>query len=119
MSYEGFTQYLCARGHESSFDCYEEHAANCPHCGAEFRWQHDVDITNGIDINDRGTFAVELEQLEETKFEDKLSKVLAVCSKHGASLPAAAAQELADLLKETVIEVPRYKIPLDVGTILV
>jgi hypothetical protein len=49
MSYSGYTQFLCGRGHEFSLDCYEEDDGNprCPHCGARPVWRNGVDTMNG------------------------------------------------------------------------
>lgn len=49
MSYEGYTQYLCATGHywivEADIDSYIQ--AMCPHDTQPAVWHNGVDITNG------------------------------------------------------------------------
>ena len=48
MSYEGYSQYLCKKGHYWEEDClysdYEE--VICPHCGGKPVWENMVDTTN-------------------------------------------------------------------------
>lgn len=47
MSYEGYTQVLCANGHYRQYDAYEREWTEKPcHCGAAFVWSHEVDDTN-------------------------------------------------------------------------
>ena len=46
MSYEGFTQVLCANGHLREFDCWNSPMMFCPCCGKPFVWRHEVDETN-------------------------------------------------------------------------
>ena len=54
MSYEGYSQFLCPKGHTWNKDCYElpqeyEDDVNqkCPICGEEEVWENMVNITNG------------------------------------------------------------------------
>jgi hypothetical protein len=50
MSFEGYYQILCERGHADSRDCYEgfdEKSWKCPDCGSGCAWWHIVDQTNG------------------------------------------------------------------------
>jgi hypothetical protein len=56
MSYEGYEEYLCAKGHLSTFDAYEgqqwyedEYGSHetC-FCGEKFVWTNSVDQTNGV-----------------------------------------------------------------------
>ena len=47
MSYEGYVQYLCEKGHYSSEDCYMEELQKCPICGKKIVWRNGVDVTNG------------------------------------------------------------------------
>lgn len=48
MSYEGFTQFLCKRGHYWTADCYiADNSKSCPYCGNAAVWQNMVDETNG------------------------------------------------------------------------
>lgn len=49
MSYEGYTEYLCAAGHYSSQNVYDGDLKECPHCGARLAFSHEVDETNGYD----------------------------------------------------------------------
>lgn len=48
MSYEGYTEYLCAKGHYWNADCYAD-AGDCPECGGVYIWRGQVDLTNGTD----------------------------------------------------------------------
>jgi hypothetical protein len=61
MSFEGYYQVLCRKGHYHTEDCYDHplFAENdryidptkpvwtCPDCGAAARWSNLVDVTNG------------------------------------------------------------------------
>lgn len=49
MSYEGFTEFLCERGHHVACDCWDSDPSECQHCGAPIAWCHSVDETNGPD----------------------------------------------------------------------
>jgi hypothetical protein len=75
MSYEGYEQVLCEKGHLSTFGCWDEwqHNPIC-HCGAKLVWWNAVDETNGsFEMNpttgqeERIDGYVELEVLEEGK----------------------------------------------------
>jgi hypothetical protein len=44
MSYEGSVQNICANGHYSTQDTYDDH--NTCQCGAAFVWTNQVDETN-------------------------------------------------------------------------
>ena len=58
MSYEGYTQVLCAKGHAHTFDALDDshrntniaglsqEAAVCQYCGSSFVFRHEVDETN-------------------------------------------------------------------------
>lgn len=49
MSYEGYSQFLCERGHYWTLDCWEINVSNpiCPKCKRKAIWSNSVDITNG------------------------------------------------------------------------
>ena len=68
MSYEGYVQLLCAKGHLTEIDCYEDIPEKC-HCGRKFVWRNGVDTTNGSydDNGNRIDGAVELEISKEIK----------------------------------------------------
>jgi hypothetical protein len=51
VSYEGYTEYLCARGHRRVYDCWDDVDSHTCSCGAKFVFQHMVDQTNGEDLN--------------------------------------------------------------------
>ena len=54
MSYEGYTQLLCANGHNEEIDCYSDPDDQCS-CGAAWIWWNAVDTTNGsFDIDGTG-----------------------------------------------------------------
>lgn len=59
MSYEGYTEYLCTKGHAASVDAmvisYGDGAPARCQCGAEWEFVHDVDTTNGYDEDDPST----------------------------------------------------------------
>ena len=59
MSYEGFSQVLCANGHLREFDCWEvtgslSELGNCK-CGMPYIFEHMVDETNGIEEDNPST----------------------------------------------------------------
>lgn len=77
MSYEGYTQVLCANGHLSHFDALDESWARvtsygfeqpdaepCAICGAQFVFHHQVDQTN--DEGTPMTFEVQEPAVYET-----------------------------------------------------
>ena len=49
MSYEGYEQLLCAKGHYHIVDCYDHKPNKCPAkgCKSKIVWQNSVDLTNG------------------------------------------------------------------------
>jgi hypothetical protein len=54
MSYEGYTQRLCATGHLEDVDCYPNFDDKCS-CGAFIVFKNMVDETNGCAaINEQG-----------------------------------------------------------------
>ena len=57
MSYEGYTQVLCEKGHYTSYDAYNDISGNkdwkCPVCKAKLAWYNLVDLTNGS-FDDKG-----------------------------------------------------------------
>lgn len=54
MSYEGYTQALCEKGHQYNVGQYQEDDG-CPYCGAKTAWSHEVDQTNGCYYDDEET----------------------------------------------------------------
>lgn len=83
MSYEGFTQILCANGHYHTVDAHEDYLADdywrCPICGALKAWTNEVNTTNGsfdtvYDDDEEGTHEERIDgyvELEEDSFEDE------------------------------------------------
>jgi hypothetical protein len=53
MSFEGYYQVLCKKGHYTTYDCYSLHADEpgwtCKICGEGEGWSRIVDCTNGDD----------------------------------------------------------------------
>lgn len=71
MSYEGYTQMLCAKGHLTHKDAFADDLEGFRYkccrvdgCGQDFVWQHEVDQTN-----DDG-FAVKLVQKSPAKYSN-------------------------------------------------
>lgn len=57
MSFEGYYQVLCKRGHYTTFDVYMEEPEHftCAYCGSSVAWWNMVDVTNGsYDIDTEG-----------------------------------------------------------------
>ena len=96
MSYEGYSQFLCAKGHYWTVDCYAVDFCDdnkCPECGSKAVWENMVNTTNGsYEGNERIDGYVELEVLEEAK--------TCKCDKCG---------------NEHVVEPVRYKVPKGKG----
>ena len=75
MSYEGYSQLLCKKGHTWNVDCneipnllYEEpRDVKCPKCGEKSIWENQVNVTNGSwEDEERIDGYVELEIKSET-----------------------------------------------------
>lgn len=51
MSYEGYSQFLCKKGHYWTLDAYEtmwdDKKQKCPICKKEEVWKNMVNVTNG------------------------------------------------------------------------
>lgn len=48
MSYEGYKQFWCKKGHYWEVDCYSyDHEEKCPWCGKDVFFENSVDVTNG------------------------------------------------------------------------
>lgn len=56
MSYEGYQEYLCKKGHYSARDCYEPKLVVCPECGGQLEYWNSVDQTNGCEEDNPGTY---------------------------------------------------------------
>lgn len=54
MSYEGFEEYLCKKGHYYTGDAFDN-APDCPYCSSAPAHYHAVDCTNGIEEGCPGT----------------------------------------------------------------
>lgn len=68
MSYEGYTEYLCRRGHRHTVDANQnsfEPSIICSrsYCNAEIAFKHDVDETNGIEPDDPSTYAAAVREV--------------------------------------------------------
>ena len=51
MSYEGYNQYICKKGHYWTSDVYDE-VTKCPVCGTTPYWVNSVDQTNSSHDDD-------------------------------------------------------------------
>lgn len=55
MSYEGYSQFLCRKGHYWILDCNSaDGTVECLECGGRVVWENMVNITNGS-YDDDGT----------------------------------------------------------------
>ncbi len=68
MSYEGFVQQICEKGHFSGRDCMDDNAA-CRICGGKLVWENNVDQTNWEDFGyirqeDMKKFVIQEEVIE-------------------------------------------------------
>jgi len=82
MSYEGYSQFLCKKGHYWTMDCnllmYEEHEKQkCPVCSEEEVFENMVDVTNGS-FDDDGN---RIDGFIELKIKRKISGVCSCCGK--------------------------------------
>ena len=69
MSYEGFEQLLCAKGHLREFDCYEPYLyTDLCSCGAPYVYRHSVNMTNGIVEDDPSTLRYAFEVDKEAQY---------------------------------------------------
>ena len=75
MSYEGYNQRLCAKGHLRTFDAYDDYADDngdpkatrvCS-CGSQFVYLNPVDQTNGDVLDDPSTLPYPFEVEEEAE----------------------------------------------------
>lgn len=84
MSYEGYVQMLCIKGHNWNVDCYMEgDNETCPVCKAPPVWRNSVDQTN-------------CDEYGYVKLEVDVPAVICKCDKCGI---------------EHTVEPVRYKIP--------
>jgi hypothetical protein len=58
MSFEGYNQYLCKKGHLSEVDVYFDEEKKC-HCGDKYVWRNQVDQTNGMYCECGGGYCTE------------------------------------------------------------
>ena len=91
MSFSGYFQLLCERGHYSEVDCYTaefcDETSWCPHCSSRIVWDHLVDTTNDAGDDQR------------VRLIERAPPIIDVCDECG---------------HETVVEPARYMIPEDV-----
>lgn len=65
MSYEGYTQLVCAKGHKDSRDHLNDSPLVCE-CGEPFVWRNEVDDTNGDNLEDEVIFKQIVEAVYDT-----------------------------------------------------
>ena len=74
MSYEGYVQILCEKGHLSEVDCYvyNSDTFRCKICGAKEAWSNGVDLTNGSfeDDGSRIDGYIELKIAQQTRCKE-------------------------------------------------
>lgn len=71
MSYEGYSMFLCARGHASVYGCHDTREPRCRHCGEPPAYECMVDQTNGHVEDDPSTHEPDM---EEIGFDDHWGK---------------------------------------------
>lgn len=71
MSFEGYYEFLCERGHFFVKDIYadDEELAKCPVCNSSVKWWNIIDTTNG--------------DYSITKFEIKSEEITKKCEECG------------------------------------
>jgi hypothetical protein len=85
MSFEGYFQQLCKKGHYTTVDCigYEDEDDTCKICGEKIVWWNIVDVTNGsfefiVDVTDESRKQIRIDGYIELKEKSK-----DVCDKCG------------------------------------
>jgi hypothetical protein len=70
MSYSGYTEYLCVKGHHTTFDSWdcEEYFESCTVCRERIEFKHTVDETNGTNPDEPWTISA---PKKEIGHEDK------------------------------------------------
>lgn len=53
MSYSGYREYICNKGHYFTVDEWDDEPKKCPKCGDVINYRHTVDQTNGYGENQR------------------------------------------------------------------
>ena len=71
VSYEGYREYLCAKGHYQCSDAYDDDPEKCARCGERIAYAHSVDQTNGVEEDNPSTMPAPKEQVG---FEDEWCK---------------------------------------------
>lgn len=130
MSYSGFYQYLCARGHydcEDAFTCRDLKDWRCPTCGGELAWWNSVNTTNGSfcrewdkenDVCREESYDCDYEY--STCSEEQLERCKRNCGRIDGYVELEAEQEEEQKLClwcgcSKVVKEKTYKIPEDVG----
>ena len=85
MSYEGYSQFLCKKGHYWKVGCYDQHQMyeaddevikeKCPTCSEEEVWENSVNTTNGS-WDDDGT---RIDGFVELKVKSETSGKCSAC----------------------------------------
>jgi len=71
MSYEGYSEYLCEKGHYFNCDIYADERKKCPQCKSKLAYCHAVDQTNGYIEDNPSTKPAPVKKIG---FEDKWQK---------------------------------------------
>lgn len=118
MSYEGYSQYICKKGHYFTRDAYDDmdyddHGPylkypKCPYCGEDVVWRNGVDQTNCCGGVANCAYELSEEEIQECKYnglgfielEEDCPAVICQCDKCG---------------NEHKLEPPTYKIPAGRG----
>ena len=82
MSYEGYSQFLCKKGHQWTVDAHllmhgGEDEVRCPKCGGRPAWENMVNLTNGsFDEDDN-----RIDNYVELKIKSETSGFCSSCGK--------------------------------------
>lgn len=97
MSFEGYDEFLCKKGHYWAQDAYDPREPFCPRCGQEAQCHHVVDQTNGIVYMENGEPhpSTVPYPFEEIDYEDKWHEDH-YGNKYAIKIPLYKPKELSD-----------------------
>lgn len=113
MSYEGYIERLCANGHLSNVDCYEDAPNTCVICQAPIAWERNVDETNGVEERNPNTMPSKLKIKTPAEFFDLEGELRKLCESviNEKSIPEEQVQNILKNTKPRLTQHVSYQIP--------